>query len=59
MVVEPVTHPDYSKIFVSRQAAGGEGIDRLHQTDVGLQEVLTGLSDGDLRLRNALLAITD
>ena len=59
VVVEPVTHPDYSKIFVSRQAAGGEGIDRLHQTDVGLQEVLTGLSDGDLRLRNALLAITD
>jgi len=46
-----------SSPHVSRQAAGGEGIDRLRQTDVGLQEVLDGLIDGDLRVRDALLAI--
>lgn len=58
LVAEPVTDPDFTKIFVTRQAATGEGIDRIQQTDVGLGEVLSGLSVDDVRLRDALLAIS-
>jgi hypothetical protein len=55
-VVKPVVGPDYAKIFVTRQAVGGDGIDRIGQTAVGLDEVLAGLSDDDVRLRDAVLA---
>ncbi|HLS45189.1 MAG TPA: PD-(D/E)XK nuclease family protein [Ornithinicoccus sp.] len=58
LVADPVIDPDYSKIFVTRQASSGDGIDRIGQTDVGLGEVLAGLSDGDLRLQDAVLALT-
>ena len=57
LVATPVDSPDYTRVFVSRQAAGGEGIDRIRQADVGLDEALDGLSDSDLRLRDAILAI--
>lgn len=57
LVAEPVVAPDYTKIFVTRQAAGGDSIDRISQTDVGLDEVLKGLLDDDVRLRDAVLAI--
>lgn len=57
-VAEPVTDPDYGKVFVTRQGPGGEGVDRHTQTDVGLDEVLAGLDAQDHRLRDAILAIS-
>lgn len=58
LVAEPVVDADYTKIFVTRQASNGEGIDRISQTTVGLHEVLNGLADADIRLRDAVLEIT-
>lgn len=55
---EPVTDPDYAKIFVTRLASHGDNIDRITQTDVGLDEVLNGLPDADSRLLDALLALS-
>lgn len=55
---EPVTDPDYAKIFVTRLAPHGENIDRITQTDVGLEGVLSGLSHEDARLRDAVLAVS-
>lgn len=57
LAAEPVTDPDFSKVFVTRQAAEGDGIDRIAQTDVGLHEVLDGLSNEGGRLGKALLTI--
>lgn len=58
-VAQPVVGPDYTKVFVTRQATapGDDGIDRIIQTDVGLDEVLAGLGDGDIRLRDGVLAV--
>ena len=59
-VAEPLVEPDYTKIFVTRQpAAGTDGIDRILQTEVGLDEVLAGLGDADPRLRDGVLAVLD
>lgn len=55
LVPQPVVDPDYSRIFVTRQAVGGEGLDRIMQSDVGLADVLAGLGE-DTRLRDAVLA---
>lgn len=55
-VANPVADPDYSKIFVTRQAEG-DGIDQIAQTDVSLAEVLAGLSENDVRLRDAALSM--
>lgn len=55
LVPQPVVDPDYSRIFVTRQAVGGEGLDRIMQSDVGLADVLAGLNE-DTRLRDAVLA---
>lgn len=52
---EPVSEPDYSRVFVTRQA--GAGIDRIMQTEVTLEEVLAGLSPDDDRLVLAVLAM--
>lgn len=58
-VANPVVDPDYTKVFVTRES-GPDVIDRIMQTDVGLDEVLAGLADDDVRLRDAALAlITD
>ena len=54
---EPLVDPDYSKVFVTRKAAGQDGTDQLVQTQVGLGEVLAGLGSGDTRLRDAVLAV--
>ena len=57
---QPLADPDYSKVFVSRQAdpkGTGEGIDQHIQTEVGLDEVLLGLSGDDVRLRDAVLTV--
>lgn len=52
---EPPEAPDYSRLFVTRHAPSGDGIDLIVQTDVTLAEVLAGLSPEDTRLRDALL----
>lgn len=57
-VGRPVVGPDYTKIFVTQGTAGPEGIDRIIQTKVGLEDVLAGLKDDDFRLRDAALAAT-
>ena len=49
--------PDYSQVFVSLQDQSGVGISRLAHTGVGLAEVLDGLQETDLRLRDAVLGI--
>lgn len=57
-VRDPLGSPDYSKVFITRRAATvAEGIDLIAQTDVGLEEVLGGLSSDDYRLRDALVAL--
>ncbi len=40
-VSEPLADPDYTKVFVTRQAADHEGIDQIIQTAVGLDDVLS------------------
>lgn len=55
-VAKPVAEPDYTKVFVTRQAGSGDGIDMIIPTEVGLDEVLAGLSNDDDRLRDAVLA---
>jgi len=52
---EPVSDPDYSRVFVARQA--GAGIDRIAQTEVTLEEVLSGLADDDQRLSRAVITL--
>lgn len=54
---EPVIEPDFTKIFLTRQAYSDEGIDRIVESTVGLEEVITGLSADDTRLRDAVLAV--
>lgn len=60
---EPLIDPDYTKVFVTRAAVGAgtdqiiqSGIDQIIQTEVGLDEVLSGLRTDDTRLRDAVLA---
>ncbi len=52
---DPVSNPDYSRVFVTRQA--GAGIDRIVQTEVTLEEVLAGLAEDDHRLTIAVLGL--
>jgi len=52
---EPLVDPDFATVFVTRQVAGGEMIDRIVQSGVGLDEVLAGLSGDDVRLRDPVL----
>lgn len=54
---QPLVDPDYTKVFVTRNAADHDGIDLIVQTDVGLEEVLAGLSGDDARLRDGVLAV--
>lgn len=53
----PLEAPDFTKLFVVRQAPSGSGIDRILQTEVLLTEVLDGLPREDVRLRDALLEL--
>ncbi|MGB7981645.1 MAG: PD-(D/E)XK nuclease family protein [Candidatus Nanopelagicales bacterium] len=55
-VADPVVGPDYTKVFVTRGVDGPAGVDRIIQTDVGLDEILAGLNGDDVRLRDAVLA---
>lgn len=54
---ELVPSPDYSRIFVTHEAAGPTPPEKIIQTEVSLAEVLDGLSPGDTRLRDAVLAV--
>lgn len=56
-VTEPLVAPDYSKVFVGRQAAEGEAVEQHEQTEVGLDEILAGLPADDTRLRDAFVAL--
>ena len=56
-VLNPLSTPDYSRVFVGSAASGGGGTDRFVQTDVGLDEVLSGLLPHDMRLRDALVGV--
>jgi hypothetical protein len=58
-VAEPLVAPDYARVFVTKRAAGGDNIGRIVQTDVGLVEVLSGLSPDDARLSNAVIAVAE
>jgi len=53
----PIERPDYTTIFLTRQATGHDGIDVIAPTSVGLGEVLAGLGPEDTRLRDGILAI--
>lgn len=53
----PLVDPDYTKIFVTRHVPNGQGIDRIIQTEVGLDDVLAGLGPDDVRLRESVLKI--
>ncbi len=50
-----IATPDYSTVFVTRQAPEGSGIDRNVATTVSLADVLTGIAADDVRLRDAVL----
>lgn len=52
---KPLSEPDYSRVFATREA--GAGIDRIVQTEVTLEEVLAGLADDDQRLSRAVTAL--
>lgn len=54
---EPLTEPDYTKVFVTRRAVDRDGIDQIAQTAVGLEEVLAGLRGDDARLRDSVLSV--
>lgn len=56
-VPQPLSAPDYSRVFVTIHAADGENIERIVQTDVSLADVLNGLTSDDERLRNVVLAV--
>lgn len=56
-VTEPMVAPDYSKVFVGRQAAEGEAVEQHEQTEVGLDEILAGLPADDTRLRDAFVEL--
>lgn len=51
----PLADPDYTKVFVLTTTAT-EACERLDQTEVGIAEVLAGLSADDMRLRDAVIA---
>ena len=53
----PLEAPDFTKLFVVRQAPSGSGNDYVVHTQVLLTEVLDGLPREDVRLRDALLEL--
>ena len=53
---EPLVQPDYTRLFVTGRTEEHEGIDYIFQTDVGLEDVLGGITADDTRLRDAVLA---
>ena len=54
---EPLHDPDYTKVFITRKATRQDSINHIAQTDVGLDEVLAGLSSDDVRLRDGVLEV--
>lgn len=59
-VQNPIENPDFRRVFVLVDEREDASEDRLIQTDVSLDEILTGLDPGDTRLADAVLdAIRD
>ena len=56
IVTDPLAEPDYTKLFVLIKDSSDSDIGGLFQTEVTLEEVLNGLGDDDMRLRDAVLA---
>lgn len=57
-VDDPLDAPDYSRIFLTLQDARRDGIALIIETEVSLGEIIEGLSRDDVRLRDAVLAMT-
>lgn len=55
-VQQPVEDPDFSRIFVLVKPERKGADDRLFQTDVSLNEVLSGIDPDDTRLADSVLA---
>ena len=58
-VPQQLVEPDFSRVFLSLAGVDGEGPTRIVQTDVGLGEVISGLSGDDERLRDTALALVN
>lgn len=56
-VPEPIAVPDFSRVFVLMRSADRDPIRSLHQTDIGLDEVLTGFEPVDNRLTQAVIPV--
>lgn len=54
--IEQVESPDFSKIFVFVRTVGDTPAEYLSQTEVGLDEVLSGLDRSDRRLADSVLS---
>ena len=54
---EAIDEPDYSQVFVTLHNPETGGISKIAHTDVTLAEVIAGLDQDDLRLRDAVLTI--
>lgn len=54
--IEQVESPDFSKIFVFVRTVGDGPAEYLSQTEVGLDEVLSGLDRSDRRLADSVLS---
>ncbi len=57
VVPEPVHAPDFSKIFILLRSSDADPIRSLHQTEIGLDEVLAGFEQTDDRLAQTLIPI--
>ena len=56
-VPEPLQSPDFSKIFLLTRSSDAEPRRSLHQTDIGMDEVLTGFEPADDRLAQAVIPL--
>lgn len=58
-VPDPISDPDFTRVFAVKETTEEEPFERILQSDVGLIEVIEGLAPDDSRLRDAALAVLD
>lgn len=58
-VPDPISDPDFTRVFAVKESTEEEPFERILQSDVGLIEVIEGLAPDDSRLRDAALAALD
>lgn len=56
-VPDPVSDPDFSKVFILMRSADADPKQSLYQTNIGLDEVLAGFAPDDHRLAQAVIPI--